>query len=311
MACGFDSRPGYSAVLRYASDMDDLIIYLAIPVFTLTMLIEAWVLARAKRANAVGYERRDTQASLMMGVGSLAFSAVADLVMIGGGGWLYGHSPFTVPPTLWGWVLTFVLVDLAFYWCHRFHHEVRMLWASHVNHHSSRHYNLSTALRQSWTEPLTGLPFFLTLCVLGVPPGMLMVSWAFNLLYQYWVHTETIGSMGPFGWIFNTPSHHRVHHASNPRYLDRNYAGILIIWDRLFGTFEPERETPTYGLVKNIDSFNPLVIAFHEWLALGRAVRAAASPRAIWHSVFGRPGWSPDGSTMTAPELRREAEEAA
>ncbi|MCX5739849.1 MAG: sterol desaturase family protein, partial [Proteobacteria bacterium] len=193
--------------------------------------------------------------------------------------------------------------DFCYYWFHRLHHEVRFFWAAHVTHHSSQRYNLATALRQSWS-PMTALPFYAPLPLLGFDPLMLVTVHAINLLYQFWIHTELIDRLGPFEWVFNTPSHHRVHHASNPIYLDRNYAGILIIWDRLFGTFEPEREAPIYGLTKNISTYNPVRIAFHEWVAVMRdALRPNPLAVRIGYLV-NPPGWSPDGSSLTAAQMR-------
>jgi sterol desaturase/sphingolipid hydroxylase (fatty acid hydroxylase superfamily) len=180
------------------------------------------------------------------------------------------------------------------------------MWAAHVNHHSSEHFNLSTALRQSWTTPLT-LPFFyFWLPLAGFRPDMIVIQISISLLYQYWIHTELIGKLGPFEWVMNTPSHHRVHHGSNVEYLDRNHAGIFIIWDRLFGTFEPEKAPVVYGLTTNIETFRPLRIAFHEWAALLRDVRGAASFREAVQYLFRPPGWSVDGSTLTADQMRRK-----
>jgi sterol desaturase/sphingolipid hydroxylase (fatty acid hydroxylase superfamily) len=183
--------------------------------------------------------------------------------------------------------------DFAFYWHHRLEHENRVFWASHVNHHSSRHFNLSTALRQPWT-PVTSLVFFPPLALIGIRPWLIMVAGGFNLIYQYWVHTECIRTLPrAFELVFNTPSHHRVHHGSNAEYLDKNYAGILIVWDRLFGTFEPERARVVYGLTKNISTFNPFVIAFHEYVAIATDLRIAATWRdragIVWHG----PEWRP------------------
>ncbi len=279
----------------------------AVPAFTLAMLLEG-LIGAGTRGLRGGYERRDTLTSLGMGLISTVWTAGADLIVIAAGAWLLPFAPWRVPEdTWWGWALAFVAVDLAFYWLHRFHHEVRFMWASHVNHHSSQRYNLSTALRQSWTEHYTALPFFLALALLGFSPLLITVCYAFNLLYQFGVHTERVRTLGPLEWVMNTPSHHRVHHGSNPRYLDRNYAGVFIVWDRLFGTYEPEVEPVRYGLVKDIHSHNLLVVAFHEWAAMFRAVAAAEGPRAVWHAIFGRPGWSPDGSTLTGPQLREQA----
>jgi sterol desaturase/sphingolipid hydroxylase (fatty acid hydroxylase superfamily) len=190
-----------------------------------------------------------------------------------------------------GWVVVLVGWDFAYYWNHRVEHENRLLWACHVNHHSSRYYNLSTALRQPWT-PFAGLVFFPPLALLGIQPWMIMVSGGINLIYQYWIHTEAIDRMPAwFEAIFNTPSHHRVHHGSNPEYLDKNYGGILIVWDRLFRSFEPERARVVYGLTKNIDTFNLWTIAFHEYAAIGRDLRAARSMRDRMGILVHGPQW--------------------
>jgi sterol desaturase/sphingolipid hydroxylase (fatty acid hydroxylase superfamily) len=166
---------------------------------------------------------------------------------------------------------------------------VRIGWAAHVNHHSSRHYNLSTALRQSFTTPLTGIWFWTPLPLLGFAPEHVLLAHSANLLYQFFLHTESVGSLGPVEWILNTPSHHRVHHGRNARYLDRNYGGIFIVWDRLFRTFEPESEPCDYGLTKNLETWNPIRIGFHEWVAMGREVLAARSLRSAARAVFASP----------------------
>jgi sterol desaturase/sphingolipid hydroxylase (fatty acid hydroxylase superfamily) len=199
----------------------------------------------------------------------------------------------------------FLLEDLAYYWFHRISHERRFFWASHVVHHSSQHYNLTTALRQTWTGAL-GLTFlfWLPLVFIGFPPAMVLMFSAISLVYQFWIHTELIDRMGPLEWVFNTPSHHRVHHATNPKYLDANYAGVLIIWDRLFGTFVKEEERPTYGIISNLGTFNPFRIAFHEWAGIARDVARARSLREAAGYVFGPPGWSPDGSRQTSASLK-------
>jgi sterol desaturase/sphingolipid hydroxylase (fatty acid hydroxylase superfamily) len=172
---------------------------------------------------------------------------------------------------------------------------VRVFWASHVVHHSSQHYNLSTALRQTWT-PMTSLPFWAALALLGFQPWMILTQQAISLIYQFWIHTERIGRLpGPIEFVFNTPSHHRVHHGSNELYLDRNYGGILIVWDRLFGTFQGETERPRYGLTQNLRTFRPTKVAFHEFAAIARDVRGAGSWRHRLGYVFRSPGWSPDG----------------
>jgi sterol desaturase/sphingolipid hydroxylase (fatty acid hydroxylase superfamily) len=184
-------------------------------------------------------------------------------------------------------------IDFMYYWDHRAGHEVRLLWAAHVVHHSSQRYNLSTALRQTWTGEYTFL-FFIPVVLVGVPVELALAAWSVNLLYQFWIHTEAIGKM--WGWfeaVFNTPSHHRVHHGSQSQYLDRNYAGVLIVWDRLFRTFEPEGERVVYGLTKNIATHNPLKVATHELVAIAHDVRGARSWRDRFGYLLRGPGWSP------------------
>jgi sterol desaturase/sphingolipid hydroxylase (fatty acid hydroxylase superfamily) len=176
-----------------------------------------------------------------------------------------------------------------------------------VVHHSSQKYNLATALRQTWTGSFFTFIFWLWLPLLGFAPIMVLTMQAVSLLYQFWVHTELVRSMGPLEWVFNTPSHHRVHHASNGRYLDRNHAGTLIIWDRMFGSFEQEREKCLYGLTRNINSYNPLRIAFHEWIDIWRDVRSAPDWRSRLMYIFGPPGWRHDGTGKTSAELRAAA----
>ena len=266
----------------------------AIPFFLVTLVLEIWVLGRWKKAgrgDVVGYELKDTLASLAMGLGSVVIVGVINLGTFAFASWLWRYRVTDLGAGALGWVVAFVGWDFAFYWHHRLEHENRLLWACHVNHHSSRHYNLSTALRQPWT-PFPTILFYAPWALLGVRPWMILVSGGLNLVYQYWIHTEAIRRLPR--WIeavLNTPSHHRVHHASNPEYLDRNYAGVLVVWDRLFGTFTPETTPVVYGLTKNIESKNPFVIAFHEYAAIGRDLRAAPSLRAraaiLWHG----PGW--------------------
>jgi sterol desaturase/sphingolipid hydroxylase (fatty acid hydroxylase superfamily) len=287
----------------------------AAPAFILAMVLEwLWMRREQRRLGDagvpwVGYERKDSTTSIGMGLGSLVVGVVGDLALVAVVALLNRVTPLQVPSTAW-WALplTVLAVDFAFYWSHRLHHEVRFMWAAHVNHHSSTHYNLSTALRQSWTEHLTGLPFYIALGLLGFGADLILASFAINLLYQFWVHTELLRSLGPIEWLFNTPSHHRVHHGSNPEYLDRNYGGILIIWDRLFGTFEPERAPVDYGLVTNVTSHNLLVVAFHEWRTMIGQVRQARGKREVLGRIFGRPGYDPEGRTLTAPQIRAQAE---
>ncbi|MFJ2724099.1 sterol desaturase family protein [Streptomyces collinus] len=266
----------------------------AIPAFVLLVVVEALSYRFLPDDDERGYELRDTVTSMSMGAGSQVVAVPWKAVTILLYAALYTVAPWHLSPSsAWTWVLLFFGDDLAYYAFHRAHHRVRVLWASHVVHHSSVRFNLSTALRQSWT-PMTGLPFWLPLALLGLPPWMILLQQAFSLVYQFFLHTERVERLWrPVEWFFNTPSHHRVHHGSNTAYLDRNYGGILIVWDRLFGTFEPEGERVVYGLTKNIDTYNPVRVAFHEFAAAWRDVRAATRWRDRAGYLFGPPGWAP------------------
>ena len=195
-----------------------------------------------------------------------------------------GTGPLALALAIVGW-------DFIYYWNHRFMHESRYMWAVHVVHHSSEHYNLSTALRQPVADALgTSLPYG-ALCLLGIAPELITTARGVNLLYQFWIHTETIGRLGPPEAVLNTPSHHRVHHGSNSQYLDRNHGSILIIWDRLFGTFEPEDQAAVYGLTKNIDTFNVGRIATHEFRDILRDVAGSSGWGERLSYVLRGPGW--------------------
>jgi len=270
----------------------------AIPFFVLTLVGETWLLARWKKAgrSVVGYELRDTLASLAMGLGSVFVVSVINLTTFACATFLTRWRIADLGEGCLAWAVALVGWDFSFYWHHRFEHENRLLWACHVNHHSSQHYNLSTALRQPWT-PFATIVFYAPWALVGVRPWLVLVSGGLNLVYQYWIHTEVIRSMPKwFSFVFNTPSHHRVHHASNPQYLDKNYGGVLILWDRLFGTFVPEDLPVVYGLTKNITSHNPFVIAFHEYAAIARDLRDA-------NGLYDRLGILWHGPAWRAPSL--------
>jgi sterol desaturase/sphingolipid hydroxylase (fatty acid hydroxylase superfamily) len=284
------------------------LIYLSIPWFIASMIAE-WLVLRRSSGRHLGYEGKDTRASLTMGLGNMIVSAGVKFGALALYAALYQHRLFEIGDSASAWVLLFFAEDFTYYLWHRASHGVRFLWAAHENHHSSERFNLSTALRQSWTTPFTVPLFYFWLPLAGFRPDMIFTQIAVSLLYQYWIPTELVDRLGPLEWVLNTPSHHRVHHGANVRYLDRNHAGILIVWDRLFGTFEPETEKVVYGLTKNIGTFRPFRIAFHEWAALVRDVMRAPSFRSKLGYVFAPPGYSHDGSTLTASELRRAARE--
>ena len=284
------------------------IILYAIPFFVLAMLLELYV---TLKRNIKSYTVKDAFSSIAMGLGNVFLGFLSKAIVFAVFLYIYNHfRVFTIPIVWWSFLILFFADDFSYYWFHRISHEKRIFWASHVIHHSSQHYNLSTALRQTWTGSFYSFVFWLWLPILGFHPGMIMFQMAISLLYQFWIHTESIDKLPNwFEAIFNTPSHHRVHHGSNPIYLDRNHAGILIIWDKLFGTFQPElkEEKVTYGLVDNIHSFNPFIIAFKEWLAM---VTDAFSGNKSFSNrmryLIKPPGWKHDGTGKTSSDLRME-----
>ena len=241
----------------------------------------------------LGYERRDTVANLAALLGSVAIN----LALAGPHGraerLMFRHRFANIGGRRSKFLTAMVLWDFLYYWEHRWMHEVRLLWAHHVTHHSSERYNLSTALRQPWSPFLVWWVFW-PMSLLGYDSTTIRRAGQLNLLYQYWIHTEAIDRLPPAAEaVLNTPSHHRVHHGANPQYLDKNYGGILIVWDKLFGTFEPEVRRIKYGLTKNIHTYNPLRIGYHEFADLARDVRGARRWRDRLGYVVRHPGWTP------------------
>jgi sterol desaturase/sphingolipid hydroxylase (fatty acid hydroxylase superfamily) len=280
----------------------------AIPGFILLVIVEMlW----ARRHAPEKYEPSDTLTSLALGTGSQVAGLLTGGLVAAAALWLYNHRLFDIVGN-WGWAwwvfaLCFVLDDFAYYWFHRTAHRVRWFWASHVNHHSSQHYNLSTALRQTWTGFFAlSFIFRLPLALLGFHPTMILFCGAINLVYQFWIHTEAIGKLPRwFEYVMNTPSHHRVHHATNPRYLDANYGGTFIIWDRMFGSFTEEvaDERIRYGIVRQLGTFNLLYSVFHEWIGIAKDVWSAPW-RHKFDYIWRPPGWSHDGSRDTSETIK-------
>ena len=284
-----------------------IIIY-AIPFFVLVMLLEFFV---TSAKNIKSYTAKDAFSSIAMGLGNVFIGFVSKLFVFAALYYVYENLRiFTIPIIWWSFIILFFLDDFSYYWFHRTSHENRFFWASHVVHHSSKHYNLSTALRQTWTGSFYSFIFWLWLPLIGFHPGMIIFQMSISLLYQFWIHTELIQKTPK--WIeffFNTPSHHRVHHGSNPIYLDRNHAGILIIWDKLFGTFQPElkSEKVKYGLVVNIKTYNPIFIAFNEWGALFKDLNTKnISVRDRIRYLYKPPGWKHDGTGKLSTDLKEE-----
>lgn len=286
------------------------------PIFIATMLWEAQVLKKRQLRDVgdldraaldelsdpsliadplvpIGYQRDDTRTSLLMLAGNVAVSLAFAGVYGAFTKKLCDKRRFTFTSPKVSFAATFIAWDFLYYWSHRLQHERRLLWANHVTHHSSRYYNLSTALRQPWQGYLT-FGIFAPMPLLGMPVHQIAKAGQLNLLYQYWIHTETIDKLpSPIEAVFNTPSHHRVHHGANPQYLDKNYGGILILWDKLFGTFEPELRRVKYGLTTNIKTFNPVRVGYHETVDIVKDVIRRKGLKNKVKSVLGRTGWRP------------------
>ena len=270
--------------------MEQWILLAMAPVFLGLIALEAWYWRR-RRPDM--YSWTDTLSNAGLALMHQAADAVAWLLVIGLFYWVYQYRLFDLAPAS---VLTvaalFVAQDFFYYWFHRAHHRIRWMWASHVTHHSSERLNLSTAFRQSLTYPISGMwLFWLPLAWIGFEPTYIVAVVAINLGFQFFVHTQAVGKLGLIEKVFNTPSHHRVHHARNAKYIDRNYAGVLIIWDKLFGTFvEEDTDVPcAFGIIGQIDSHNPIRLTFHEWIAMFRDAARAEGWRGALEQLFGPP----------------------
>ncbi|CAM3693452.1 sterol desaturase family protein [Litorimonas haliclonae] len=286
-----------------------MILAWAAPLFVVSVALEWIFVHRQKWAGR--YETRDAFASMTMGVGNLASDLLFGFLSLGVLLLAWRFRIFDFGHSLPIIVLALIAQDFVYYWKHRIAHRVRWFWSAHVVHHSSEHYNLTTALRQPWNNHFTGhILLSVPLVILGFHPLLIGFVASLNLLYQFWIHTEAVGKMPNwFEAVFNTPSHHRVHHGTNPQYLDMNYAGIFIIWDKLFGTFVGEQDDVkiAYGVVKPIETFNPAKIAFAEWGNVFRdAARKNLTLRQRLGYIFGPPGYSHDGSRQTSEDIKRD-----
>jgi sterol desaturase/sphingolipid hydroxylase (fatty acid hydroxylase superfamily) len=266
----------------------------SVPAFVLLTVLEMASFLFHPDDDELGFSVRDTATSVTMGLGSLGTGLLWKIPMLALFSVAYALTPLRVGVYWFTTVPLMMLAqDFCYYWSHRSTHRVRVLWAQHVVHHSSQRFNLSTALRQPWTDLTFGV-FYLPLVLVGLSPAAVVFCSSANLVYQFWIHTERIDRLPrPIEAVFNTPSHHRVHHASQGGYLDRNFAGILIVWDRMFRTFTPEGDRPVYGLTKNITTYNPLRVATHEYAALGRDLAAARGWGERFGYLFRAPGWRP------------------
>lgn len=262
-------------------------VVLAIPLFALLIGAEA---AYSARSSQRIYDARDAWTNIFIGFVSVGFNFVVGLaiglVYIAA----YESAPYRFPADAWwSWAALFFIDDFAYYWFHRVSHQSRLFWNFHVVHHSSERYNFSVAVRQSWFSGILHWIFYAPLMLLGFAPWMFLTMRGFNLIYQFWIHTELVGRLGFFEYVLNTPSHHRVHHGVNEPYLDKNYAGVLIIWDRLFGSFAPETEPPRYGIIKPLKSFNPLWINTHAWSEMLHEIKSRKALSSKIKCVFASP----------------------
>lgn len=302
-------------------DFNDPVTY-AIPGFIVLICVEFYFYVYKKLHPGIDYYK-DAAASIGLGLGSIFIDLAMKAIAIGYLLWFYQFRIFhnLGPDTIqefasldwnkahwWVWILALFLQDFAFYWHHRLSHEIRILWAAHVNHHSSVNINFAVALRQSWLELLYKDMWYIPLVLIGFHPLMIMTLHQINLIYQFLPHTETVKKLPRwFEFIFNTPSHHRAHHASNIKYLDKNYGGIFIIWDRMLGTFrEEDEEKPIYGITSNIHSYNLFYITFHELGNIIRDVRTAPTFKDKLHYIFDAPGWSHTGNDQRTKTLQKK-----
>jgi sterol desaturase/sphingolipid hydroxylase (fatty acid hydroxylase superfamily) len=283
------------------------IILYAIPVFFLLMGLEwAW----DRRGQRGVYRLGDTLANLGCGIMDQTTGVLAKLLTVAAFTVIHQwgaplRSDWAWPDTALGFVAAFVLSDFAYYWSHRWSHRVNVFWIGHVVHHQSEDYNLGVALRQSAAQKVLMMWVYWPLALVGLPPWMFATVMALNLVYQFWIHTEAIDRLGPLEWVLNTPSHHRVHHGRDPEYIDKNHGGVFIIWDRIFGTFQAEKQHPTYGITTPADTFNPVRAQLQPWGRLWRGVQSMPTLGLKLRYLFSPPGWTPNG-VMPAPAITGE-----
>lgn len=279
-------------------------IVLSIPIFFLLIGIE--LLADRFRHRRL-YQLPDTLANLSCGITQQLSGLFFTIIALGAYQYLYEHALLAPPrSTWWYWLALYVLVDVAYYWAHRMSHEINLFWGGHVVHHQSEEYNLSVALRQSSLQTLWTFGFTLPIALLGFDTLDFALVSAVNTLYQFWIHTETIRKLPRWvEFVFNTPSHHRVHHGRNPKYIDKNHAGSLIIWDRMFGTFQAEEETPVYGVTRPLRSWNAVYANFAHYYDMRHDLRRISGWRDRLRYLVNKPGWLPDslGGPRTVPEV--------
>jgi sterol desaturase/sphingolipid hydroxylase (fatty acid hydroxylase superfamily) len=242
--------------------------------------------------NKTYYKQEDSLCTVGLLTGNIAIAFAVKGFALALHFYLYEFRLFDLSAIipLWGmWLLTFALIDFVFYIYHRMSHRMRFLWAIHMSHHSSEEMNFAVSFRQAWFGPISKIPFFISLPLIGLDPTIIAVAGVMSTLWGIVGHTQIVGKLGPLEWVFNTPSHHRVHHGSNKQYIDKNYGNLLIIWDRMFGTFEPEREQVQYGLVNNVNTYNPVKITFMAWSSIWQDMKQSNGMNQILRAFFGPP----------------------
>ena len=259
------------------------------PIILTLIFIEALI---SNLQNASYYKKEDTLCTIGLLTGNILMVFAVKGLTLALHFYLYQFRLFDLASMipLWAmWALTFILIDLVFYIYHRISHRSRFLWAIHMSHHSSEEMNFAVSFRQAWLGPVSKIPFFILLPLIGLDPTIIAVAGVISTLWGIFGHTQVIGKLGPIEWIFNTPSHHRVHHGANEQYIDKNYGNLLIIWDRMFGTFEPEKANVRYGLVKNVNTFNPIKITLMEWSSIFKDMSKAPNLKESFNIFFGPP----------------------
>ena len=293
----------------YMHRVNEKYVAFAIPFFFLAIAIELVLTHKTRKTNDPRYRFADSITNLSCGTGQQVIAPFFKTLTLAGYFYLYEHARLLSisSSSIAAWVVILFGVDLGYYFFHRASHRVNIIWAGHVVHHQSEEYDLSVALRQSWFVKLAEWLFYLPLAVVGFPPEMFLAMTTFNTLYQFWIHTRGVGKLGPFEWMMNTPSHHRVHHGIDPKYIDKNYAGVFIIWDRMFGTFKEEETEPVYGIVKPLASWNPLWANVEYFVEMWRLARRCDSWTDRVKVIFAPPDWRPAslGGTVTIPETSR------
>ncbi|MEM0999194.1 MAG: sterol desaturase family protein [Bacteroidota bacterium] len=278
------------------------IFYIATAVLFLGLILTEVIISTRKQLKL--FQGRDSAVSIAFGIGGVIHRLVMKGITLQWYFWLYEFRIFTLDNSAWIWVACFMMNELIYYWFHRLSHERRWLWATHVNHHSSEYLNYTTAARSPFLNTFHHMIFWAPMPLLGFDPVMTLVVESIGFLFAFTQHTTIIPKLGPLEWIINTPSHHRVHHASNEEYLDKNYGNALIIFDRIFGTFKEEKEKPVFGITKNVKSYNLVTVALHEWQQMARDVRGARNFRERWNYVFGRVGWKPSDAPEDAEKTK-------